>query len=343
MSTARTAGMVEYAMRRHSCEKRLQAAARTAAAAERYEARGVTRECTHKTHHEHGTNARARLDRCRCAPCRAASSRASKEYELRTISAPVNVDATAATSHVRALMAAGMGWKRVAKAAGLDTSLVYPLLYGRPDRNGGAPRTKARARTVAALLAVPYPTLDDIADGALVPVHGTARRLRALHSVGWSVRAIGERSGVDEQSLYKSIEGRHEQLLARNARLVRDAFDALWNVAPPSGTKWERAAATRARNLATEHGWPMPLDLDEGAIDDPAAPEPTRAVEQRTGVDLDEWLHLVLAGEDQERAAARLGVQLASVQTVAQRRGRRDVMRLIAERHLVLKPLRTAS
>ena len=343
-SAARTSGLVEYAMRRHSCEKRMAAAARTAAAAERYESAGIERECTHKTHHEHGTNARAALDNCRCERCRQAAYRATKQWRARVArQGHVNVDATPATAHVRELMAAGMGWKRVARAAGLSESVVYPLLYGRPDRNDGAPRTKARQATVDALLEVPYPTLDDIADGALVPAHGTARRLRALHSAGWSIRAIGERSGVEEQALYKTIEGRQDRLVASNARMVRDAYEAMWNLAPPSGTKWERGAMTRSRRFAAERGWPMPLDLEDGLVDDPTAPEPVRGVEQRAGADLDEWLHLVQAGEDQVRAAARLGVQLDAIERAAHKRARPDVLRLISERRLILKPLRKAS
>lgn len=344
----RSEAVAAYARRRHSCEKNRAERAKLRARLEREKAHEyVERPCLCKeANHVHGTRVKYVIDRCHCKPCTEASRVAEKARRRdRAYGLTSYVDALPATAHVRALMAAGMGWKRVAAAAGIDNSLVYPLLYGRADRNGGAPRTKARRRTVDALLAVPFPTLDDIAAGALVPAAGTTRRLRALHAVGWSVLAISERSKIEHQALNSAINGERERLTAGTARAVRAAYDELWDEPPPSATKWERIAASRSRRTAAARGWPMPLDLDDETVDDPTAPEPIRGGVQgaRSSFDLDEWLHLVKAGEDQERAAARLGVSFGYVRKQAAALDRADALFLLDERADTLRALRDRS
>ncbi len=317
----------DYAIRRHSCDKARREAERRRRIAERKANLDRTPQpCTHKiARHEHGTYERFTLDHCHCDPCR--NAKLTYEAERRRRKAYGHqpyVDARPAAEHVRALMAAGMGWKRVARAAGLAEAVVYPLLYGRHDRNGGKPRTKARKATVDAILAVPLPTLDNLAAGLPTNPTGTARRVQALACLGWSVGQVATHAGVDRQAIDRALRG--QGITVSTARAVRDAYDRLWNAAPPESDQHERIAASRTRNRATRLGWVPPVAWDDDAIDDPDATPAVVDSDKRQGADLDEFLFLVRTGEHPARAASRLGVSLGAIERAAIRNQRQDVM-----------------
>jgi transcriptional regulator with XRE-family HTH domain len=325
----------DYARRRHSCAawERKRAKARHRLEIERAVDR-APKQCTHKiANHQHGTYIMYTLDFCRCAPCCKAKGRAEKQrMAKREAGIDAYVDARPATEHVRALMAAGFGWKRVAAAAGVPQAVVYPLLYGRPDRNGGKPRTKARRATVEAILAVPFPMLDDFAPRSLVPATGTLRRLRALQSLGWPVSQIAREAGVERQVLDAIARGNRSQVTAERARAVRDTYDRLWNAEPCQDTTPDRIAVSWARNRAAAAGWPMPLDLELIDVDDPDAPERGRSVVATVATPderLDDWLDLVRGGERPDRAARRVGYSPNSLDQTARRLGRQDVLRVL--------------
>jgi hypothetical protein len=46
-------------------------------------------------------------------------------------------------------------------------------------------------------------------------------------------------------------------------------YDELWDQPPPESTGAQRRAAAAARNRAARNGWPAPMGLDDGQIDDP--------------------------------------------------------------------------
>lgn len=324
-----TEGRAAYAMRRHDCDhwrrKRTKAKQRAARAAtfDRTE-----RPCLHKiAHHEHGSYARFTLDHCHCDPCRAAKTEYEAQRRRRKAYGEVfYVDARPATAHVRALMAAGMGWKRVAAAAGLDASVVYPLLYGRPDRNGGVVRTKARRETVQALLGVPMPTLNELAGPVSVDPTGTRRRVQALACLGWSVDRLATRSGVDRQAIDRAL--RAERVSVATARAISAVYDELWNVPAPESDHRERIAASRSRNRAQRLGWSPPLAWDDHTINDPDA-APDLGEKGTRSADLDEWAHLVRLGETPVRAAQRVGVTLNTIEVTAGRNDRTDIIELL--------------
>jgi len=352
-----------YGLRQHSCEKQRADRARSERGRAREAAVDRTpKPCHHaRANHQHGTYACYTLDACRCVPCAVACS----QYEAtrvrdRAYGREAFVDARPAAAHLRALMAAGLGWKRVAQLADLPTSSVYVLLYGRPDRNAGKPRTQARKATVDKLLAVPIPTLDDLADGANTDPTGTRRRVRALVAHGWSLTALADRTGIDHQILRGAVNGSRRYVLAGSARAIRAAYDELWNAAVP-----DSPGKTRALARALREGWPPPAAWDDDAIDDPdALPAPgwrdgecsepgcpetdrwasgmcrahyfqhRRGTSPTGAADLDEFLHLVRNGEDLERAAQRVGVKVGAIEMRARREGRTDVLdtvRLIRE------------
>lgn len=300
--TTTTPAKAEYSLRRHSCDKHLAALA--AAARGRARAAAVDRTpkpCRHKrADHQHGTHACYVLDACRCPPCSAANT----AYESNRIRLHAYgrfegfVDTAAARDHLRALSAAGMGWKRAAHVAGVPESCVCPLLYGRKGRRGGAPRERARRATVEAILAVPMPQLADLAASAVVDSTGTRRRVQALVVRGWSVRCIASAlpQPFDRQPLDAALAGR--PVLARTALAVRAVYDELWNQAPPRSTPWEKAAVARSVRRAGAAGWLPPLAWDDDTIDDPAV-TPAREPRRRGPAVVDEVaVRRAIVGDD---------------------------------------------
>lgn len=328
-TTSRTQALAEYGQRRHSCQVHLERAARRNKAARMRQQRPV-RDCQCKqARHQHGTYVAYTIDRCRCEPCTRAAARYERERELRILDGKAAyVDTAPALAHIKKLQAAGLGWKRIAHLAGVSNAVVYPILYGRPDRNDGAPRTKARVSTIAAILAVPLPDLDQLGSRVPVPAVGTRRRLQALACLGWSMTQIADRAGLtDRQPLDKAM---HDDVTgAATARAIRDVYDQLWDQPPPRATtRGAASAVARVRNHAKRNGWAPPLAWDDETIDNPDA-TPYTDDEARGGVDLDEFMWLLRNGEAPDRAAHRLGVTLDAVTARARRTDRPDVLAAI--------------
>lgn len=223
----------------------------------------------------HGTRARyvsgpgpGKGSGCRCNACRAANRTQARHRERQILYdrwAPY-VDAGPAREHVRALSAAGVGWKRAAELAGVSSGAVSRLLYGGPgDR---APSRRIRPQTAAAILAI-RPTAQAFAPGALVASTGIRRRLQALVATGWSQARLAGHLGLTPSNFGAMM--RSGQVTAGTAQAVRDMYDRLWNQPPPGHSQRARAAASRARKHAAERGWAPPLAWDDDQIDLPGA------------------------------------------------------------------------
>lgn len=272
----------DHAYRRHSCDRKRRRDELTARGRAREAAVDRTpRPCLHpRARHEHGERNAYVLDGCRCLPCAAAAS----AYELERIRRHAYgrwdglVDAGPAREHARALMAAGVGWKRIAAQAGVSTGAVSKLLYGDATRaTPQGPSKRIRPEAAARILAVRA----DLADGATVDGVGTARRLQALVCGGWSQHKLAARLGVQPSNFTAVVYGRGGVTVA-TARAVDALYEELWNTAPPAESPGDRAAVTRARRLADWRGWAPALAWDEDTIDDPAA---TPVVTEPAGVD----------------------------------------------------------
>lgn len=260
-----TAAMAEHALRKHSCATVKERAARAQRRLDRLAQSGPERPCQHNGKHPHGDRVRYVVDKCRCRPCRDAAAAYQRDLERRRLyGRTIYVPADQARAHIHALQAQGMGWKRVARAAGLAESVVWKLLYGDPSRNL-APSKRVRPATEQAILAVRL----DLAGGTKVDPTGSSRRLQALTVQGWSIGQVAAHTGLDRQRLDAAINGR--PIVAATAAAVRDAYDRLWNQAPPETNHRERIAASRARRRAVINGWAPPLAWDDETIDDPAA------------------------------------------------------------------------
>jgi len=277
----------------------------------------------------HGTRARYVLGPgpgtapgCRCDAC-AAANRAAERRRGRQILYgrwEPYVDAGPARDHVRALAAAGIGWKRAAQLARVSTGSVSKLLYGGPA--GRPPSRRIRPQTAAAILAV-RPSAQAAAPGALVDSAGTHRRVQALVTNGWSQARLAGQLAVTGSNFGTMM--RRGQVTAATARAVRELYDRLWDKPPPENSQRERIAATRARNYAAQRGWVPPLGWDDDIIDDPAGKpaegwkRPARS--RRRSADLAEDAGQLLArdGYTREHAAARLGVAPSTLDAALRR------------------------
>lgn len=267
----------------------------------------------------HGTAAMYSHGPCRCVPCKQAASVAAR-HRYRMIAygkwQPFT-DAAPAREHVRALQAAGLGWERIAKLAGVAPPTVSSLLYGRAGR---PPTRKIRTATAQTLLAF-RPALDDLPPTAFTDAAGTRRRLQALTAAGWSVQRLAGRLGTDRAHAGRIIRGDNPRVTAATALQVRALCGELWDKLPPEGTHREKIAASRARNHARRMGW-VPLAAWD-AIDDPDA-APAAGWDRRNaardwGVLAEEAAFLLAAGEESWRVAERLGVTPSTLSTTLAR------------------------
>lgn len=244
---------------------------------------------------EHGTYAKYTIERCRCEPCRAKKA----EYERRRArrkamfafhpEADPMVDPNPARQHIHALMAFGMGYKTVAKRAGLSQSAAYAIMLGS--------RKRILRTTETRILAVRL----DHADGQRIDATGTRRRLQALAAFGWSLNHVSRVTGYTRSAISRLADN-PSFVLASTARTIAALYDELSMTPGPS---------VRAARDAVRRGFVPPLAWDDDNIDDPTAQphgdieRPLSAVERCIEDYHDTWAH---HGGDIQQAADRLGM-----------------------------------
>lgn len=182
---------------------------------------------------EHGTHARyvlgpgpGQTPGCRCDACRSANSAYERERKRRV--APPYVAAAQAREHVRDLMAAGIGLKRIAAVAGVSNGALTKLIYG--TRGRGVSK-RIRPETRDALLAV---TPADAADGSQVDAARTWGHIDTLLDRGWTktaiARAIGQTSGGLQVSRHRVQAGTARAIAALLDQPVPNRTDPWGNV-----------------------------------------------------------------------------------------------------------------
>lgn len=186
---------------------------------------------------------------------------------------PDLVDAQPVRDHVAALIAAGMSVRGIAIAAGVDRKVLHRLLHGRPGRGTPPSRSMTPAHANAFLAVEPPTVLAEIAPGGqVVPALGTRRRLQALIAAGWPQAVLAARLGMDPSNFPRLL--RCATVTAARHRAVAQLFTELQLQPGPSD---------RVRRTATRRGWPLPLEWDEDALDDPdAAPQRSRHTRDST-------------------------------------------------------------
>lgn len=175
--------------------------------------------------------------------------------------------------HIRRLRAGGGSYEAIAAAAGVSPMTVHRVLHGK-QRTGGRGRAKrqapTRASTVTAqrLLAVTPAMVARVA--ARQDAVGTRRRLQALIAVGHPPAALAHGLGIAPRAVMRIVRGTTGTVSPDLHAAACGLYDRLWDAAPPERTPAESKAAAAARALAASHGWPAPMGLDDGRIDDPA-------------------------------------------------------------------------
>ncbi|GAA1455199.1 hypothetical protein [Nocardiopsis tropica] len=205
----------------------------------------------------HGSRARY-VAGCGCAPCTSAHSAYNATRKRQAAyGRPTTdlIDAEAIRTHLRALVAAGMGARAIAAASGVGRRRIQELIK--------EPEGRVKPETAAALLAVTVA----LPDHALVDAAGTHRRLQALVERGWAMARLAERLSMTPANFSDLL--RRDQVTAATARRVTALYDELWDQAPPEGTPLERKAASMARRIAGSRGWLPPAAWDDDLIDVP--------------------------------------------------------------------------
>lgn len=335
--TYKSAALAARQFNSHSCATTLERAARRRRRLARLRSSGEKRDCTcPRARHEHGTRSAYVLDKCRCRPCRDASSAYERgRQRTQLYGRPRSLVGAGPARDLRQLMADGMGLKQIARTGEIAYSSLSGIIYGKPStdpREHRQPRQRISRTLEARILAVPL----ELAAGATIDATGTARRIQALAAVGWSLSDTAAALGITRANFTAIAWGRRKITVA-TARAVRDLYEQRWNQPPPQHTRRDRNAYSRARHLAEANKWLKPLELDDDRIDDPTwVPDPPARLPGR-GRRTDrllhhedvEWLHD--CGLDLAAIAARLGVQPSSLQTLLERRGRRDLWLAISK------------
>ncbi|GAA2361023.1 hypothetical protein Cme02nite_38520 [Catellatospora methionotrophica] len=196
---------------------------------------------------------------CRCYKC----SFSLAQYRIRVVRLKRKgcwqpfVDAEPVRQHVRRLMAAGVGRRRVAELAQVDGACITRLLYGQRGRL----TRQVRPGTAERILAIP------VAESSKAPTRdvdalGVRRRIEALSAIGWSLAQQATEIGWDVRNLWAMM--RRTVVRAQTAVAVEEMYDRLSMTPAPVGRGRTSALATAHRN-----GWFPPLAWDD--IDDPAA------------------------------------------------------------------------
>lgn len=261
--------------------------------------------------------------RCRCVRCKGASAAYARDRARQRAYGRLEelVPVEAVATHISWLSTQGVGWERVAHLAQVGRTTVEQIVYPASRRRGVTPRV------AAAVLAV-LPTLDDLADGALVPAAGTQRRLQALMTLGWPLSRI-------QRSCKASALGRcltRELVTARVARSVRDFYDTHWDHVPAATTAQEQASIERARARAREAGWLTPLAWDDDTIDNPDLSPPVavlRAATSHVRIHIDDVAELAHQTATWPELESRVGASRNSIETALTRAGRTDLIRRI--------------
>jgi predicted ArsR family transcriptional regulator len=330
---ATSPAMAAYALRRHSCATVLERVARGQRRLDRLALSGPEQPCQHNDRHPHGDRVRYVIDKCRCRPCRDSANRYERARQRQQMYGhDAYVDAGPARAHITALMAAGMGLKRIVAVSDISQGLLWKLIYGKRRADGTrTPSKRIRPTTEAVILAI---TLD-LADGARVSGVGTRRRLQALVAVGWSQSKLARRLGMGGRNFGHLIHnlGLTGEVTVTHAKAVTALYDQLWDQLPPHTQHRDHIAYSRAINHAIGYDWPVPMAWDEDDIDDPDA-QPDRGEQQQrrgTGRPVEfsiEDIDFILDNDPLtiDQLADRLKVSQDTIKHHLARSGRRDLL-----------------
>lgn len=282
-ATYDNAGATEarYWFNKHSCRKHEDRMLRAALGAARSAlVDRVPKPCLHKiANHQHGTYAAYVLDRCRCEPCSKANSdyESNRQRQIAYGRWNQHIPAGPVRAHVRSLMDAGIGLKRIAKISGVSTGALSKLIYGvyapgPAGRNGKGDLIRQPSRRVLRENAEKLYAIDPTWDGGLPLAAGaidhqrtpTARtHLRALVALGWSISELGRRLEITNRANVTPLFAGDRPMTRGTVDRVEALYAALSMQLPQPKNRHQQAAVTRSLNMAKARGWLPPLALEE--------------------------------------------------------------------------------
>lgn len=220
------------------------------------------------TDHKHAqTGTCYAIHKCRCDDCRAAMTQRARIRERAKLYGRYDhglTDAEPARAHLRMLMDAGMGWKRISEVSGVGYTAISSLIYGRkgshkdPRKGETVKRiTRSKAEKILAVT----PSIELFRPGALVSSRGAIRRIQALGTLGWSPSRLATMLGKTKTNLHTSL--RCEQITAGLHTAIADLYEGLWNTKPIAANSHELGGINRTLNNARRFGWVAPLGWDD--------------------------------------------------------------------------------
>ena len=233
--------------------------------------------------------------KCGCADCTAKRCRVMKLRRSGVRVPDRSVDAWAAIDR---MLASGRTLSAIAATAGIDRKVFSAMLRAR--RNRGQKRIRY-ARAVAIIEAETRPAV-----GGYVDATGARRRLQALAVMGWSQRALSDRSGVGARLVHHIQSGGVTTTAVRNVEAIARMYTEIQDV---------RGGSEQTANLAVLKGWDPPAAWDD--VDDPG--EKTLGMMER------EAAEFAARVEANRRAVAELSytdAELKAVLAAYKRRGR---------------------
>jgi hypothetical protein len=216
------------------------------------------------------------------------------------------VDAEPVRQHLIALEAAGIGAGWVAATTGLSIQTVRDFLRSHPNRSRGR-KQRTSPEIAAKILAV---TEESHVRGRL-PGTGTTRRIQALVTAGWPLRAIASQSGISWP--YMSTLLHREIVFASTHNAAAEAYARIARKSPlRHGVS--AAQSKRARNWGAREGWPPPRYWAKypDAIDDPHFTPEYGLTKPELRAEEARWL-VTTAGLARTEVAARLGMTFGEV------------------------------
>ena len=221
------------------------------------------------------------------------------------------IDAEPARQHVKALMAVGLGSRRIAELSGVQRGTMQWLITGRSERGYG-PSKRISDTNAQRLLAIPIPEAPHhlVAGGARIPALGTTRRLQALVAIGYTQVYLSHRIGWTASNSTRLFTGRADYVIASSARRVETVFNELQLIPGPND---------RSRRRAKQLGWVPPLAWDEDTIDHPDAKPDLGEPDKVTFAD--RYQELRDLGYPHKRIADKLGIQIESLDRQLMRHG----------------------
>lgn len=257
---------------------------------------------------------------CRCEPCcrhnRERETHRKKQIAYGRYDSGL-VAADPVRDHVMRLSEYGIGYKRVAELAGVHTTIVRTLIWGREDPARKGEMQKRMKRENAERILSVQPSIKNLGARQSVPARSTHRRIQALVARGWSISKVARELGWSGENFHSMMQ--REKVGAATHRAVAELYERLWDVEPPRETHRDKIAYSRALNFAAKRRWLPPLAWDDIDLDEePPAPDLECGVDEMAVELAISGDHVRLTPDERREAVRRLHASRWSDKRIAE-------------------------